>query len=860
MALDKVLKIYDENGNSVDYDILASDVKFLPDGKDLPTKLTEMEDAIEDAAEGGGYTPPQGGIPKRDLTQSVQDSLELADSSLQPSDKTQLQNAINSLQSALDTLIGSNNVQGAIDTFNEVKAFLDGIDTDDPTLANQLLALNNAITALQTSLASKANSADVVPNSRTVNGKALSSNVTIGMSDIQGLETAIADAGEVKSVVINSDGANIVDEHDNNSVLLAPSARQMKLMYNNLMAMYNALANIAFTNGKPTLDWVGAKTKYTLAYGTLNGCTADVAAGQVNEGALRIKLTPTQASYAFTSVTVNGESVATTATGDADGSVYLDIIVNGNITVAATAISGRAVNFSGTGCSIGAAGVAIGHDLDTTITANEHFTLPASITVKIGNANVTHTYTRAQDNKTATLHIDAANITGDLTITCTAVEGAHAVLNLSNVGSGVTVNKANNAHIYAGDTITILPASGNKVTASATVGGNAVTLNGNAYGGYTYTIGSSDVSSGGTTIAITATASSLQTFSIDLSGVTSDVGVTWNTPSAAVSTILEGSPFSVTLAKVSGTGVLQISTSTMGSETLTPNNGVIETAHVTGDITISASVAAAPMKVHSYDVSDVTTIHDDTLDTDVHYIPDTVGNFNLYSTDDTGMTTQASYGGGKYPSGYYANGIFDDSKNNGKSYRYGYGERVLDVEQGSSFTLVWKGAKQYGTNINNYDTQQIKMLFYDRITTVTYSSGYNRESIGQFQLQLSCSNNANSNTNGKMKPHITYSRGGEQKSLFSGGDSDVGVPKTFPTGVTSYDVVVAFDSSAGKTKAWVITHDTNNGDSVAYSGEVETNTIFMPCVAIKSIAVDGLDIYNYAMTQDDVEGLISNNE
>lgn len=155
MALDKVLKIYDEQGNSVDYDILASDVKFLPNGKDLPTKLTEMEDAIEDAAESGGYTPPQGGIPKTDLAPSVQTSLGLADTALQEADKIQLQAAINAVQTALDNLMNGQNVTDAIDTFNEVKAFLDGIDTDDPTLANQLLALNNAISALQTALAGK---------------------------------------------------------------------------------------------------------------------------------------------------------------------------------------------------------------------------------------------------------------------------------------------------------------------------------------------------------------------------------------------------------------------------------------------------------------------------------------------------------------------------------------------------------------------------------------------------------------------------------------------------------------------------------------------------------------------------------
>lgn len=183
MALDKVLKIYDENGNPVDYDILASDVKFLPDGKDLPTKLTEMEDAIEDAAESGGYTPPQGGIPKTDLAPSVQTSLGLADTALQEADKIQLQAAINAVQTALNNLMNGQNVTDAIDTFNEVVDFLNDIDTDDPTLFNQLKSLSDAITALQNTLSSKANSADVYTKSE--------------------VDTKVADAGKVKSVTLN---------------------------------------------------------------------------------------------------------------------------------------------------------------------------------------------------------------------------------------------------------------------------------------------------------------------------------------------------------------------------------------------------------------------------------------------------------------------------------------------------------------------------------------------------------------------------------------------------------------------------------------------------------------------------------
>ena len=66
-----------------------------------------------------------------------------------------LQGAITTLQNTLNNLMNGASVTDAIDTFNEVINFLDDIDTDDPTLANQLLALNNAITALQTALAGK---------------------------------------------------------------------------------------------------------------------------------------------------------------------------------------------------------------------------------------------------------------------------------------------------------------------------------------------------------------------------------------------------------------------------------------------------------------------------------------------------------------------------------------------------------------------------------------------------------------------------------------------------------------------------------------------------------------------------------
>lgn len=117
MALDNRLVVYNEQGEPVDYDILASDVKFLPDGKDLPTKLAELEDEIGQ----GGYAPPQGGIPKTDLAESVQDSLDKADSALQDEDladyatKTELATKQDAIVAGTGIVIGNDGKTVSVD-------------------------------------------------------------------------------------------------------------------------------------------------------------------------------------------------------------------------------------------------------------------------------------------------------------------------------------------------------------------------------------------------------------------------------------------------------------------------------------------------------------------------------------------------------------------------------------------------------------------------------------------------------------------------------------------------------------------------------------------------------------------------
>lgn len=533
--------------------------------------------------------------------------------------KAYVDQAVQTVQNALNALMSGQSVTDAIDTFNDIVTFLNGIDTDDPTLFNQLKSLSDAITALNTALAGKVNT------STTVNGKPLSGNVTIGMSDIQGLLEALANAGG-ESVVINSDGANIVDSHTNPSILVAPSARQMYMAYQNINKLftkvndlYDKLAGIAFKDGKPdnwkeNADWLTpAIPTHTITLGTMSNVSASMngtaISGSVTatEGEVTIKLTPSQGAMVLTeniTIKLGAENVPFTTAAD-NGSTLVTFILAGDVTFSASASSGRAISFTGTGCTIDDAGVPIGEDLDTTIRANEHFTLPASITVKIGNANVTHTYTKAQDGKTAALHIDAANITGDLTITCTAVEDAHVMLSVS--GSGYTISDgtktySNGDKVYntVQVTLSIAPASGKKFTTLPTADKGTMTNNG-AYAASSLLIGTS-VSG---TIVISAVTADLTNYSVGIQSIANfSVAYTDLSGNAIaaennVATVAENSGVKIRLTPTSNDYAITVGSMTMGGSSVTPSvttdNGVtvITIEHVTGAVVVSAEANEA---------------------------------------------------------------------------------------------------------------------------------------------------------------------------------------------------------------------------------------------------------------------------
>ena len=60
-----------------------------------------------------------------------------------------LKSQVDAVASDLAALVGTGDVTAAIDSFNEVVNFLNGIDKTDPTLANQLLGINDRIDAIE---------------------------------------------------------------------------------------------------------------------------------------------------------------------------------------------------------------------------------------------------------------------------------------------------------------------------------------------------------------------------------------------------------------------------------------------------------------------------------------------------------------------------------------------------------------------------------------------------------------------------------------------------------------------------------------------------------------------------------------
>ena len=488
MAKKKHLSQYDSAGNR--QEIYLNDDEVMTGGKTLVDKLAEMEQSIDDAAgkadtavqdaqyvhTDNNYTDADkakvGGMKAVATSGSYNDLNDkptipaAPDAALSDTSENAVQNkvvkaAIDSLRSALDTLIGSGNVQGAIDTFNEVKAFLNGIDMSDPTLANQLLALNNAISAVQTSLAGKVNTADVytktevddkVANAGKV--KSVSVNGTnhtpdsSGVVDLGTIQGEKGDKGDQGDTVLISETSqefagmivNDVTTGGGDKALSAEMGKRLKAKVDeveaNIQRLYNNLGNIAFWDAAAKsaaapipIDWGNPKHNVTLnlsltnAVVTHNGvAVTNGSVIQVEEfGKLTLIVEPSSSSHELSSVT--SSTTGAVVTDLLNGTYKVEITMgNTDITLSVVAVATMPLQVSfkvsndADALSISKSTVSVGGTfVGQVAVVDDYYDGVSIVSVKDSSDNdVPYSFS---DNT-----ITIANVTDDITITAKATK------------------------------------------------------------------------------------------------------------------------------------------------------------------------------------------------------------------------------------------------------------------------------------------------------------------------------------------------------------------------------------------------------------------------------------------------------
>ena len=560
------------------------------EGETLDEVLDEVAQAIEEAGQ-GGYAPPEGGIPKTDLAQSVQDSLDKADSALQDEDladyatKTELADKQDALVAGTGIVIGND---------GKTVSVAESIRTGAAAGATAYQKPASGIPASDIANGVIPSLPQNIVQSVTINGGNPVTPDNNGNVNIQ-----VQTGGE--TVVINSDGANIVDSHTNNSVLVAGSARQVKMLYDNIMEIFNKLGNYAFPNGKPTLDWVGSIDKFSLSYYALNGCSSDTPAGQVYEGSLQIKLTPNNADAAFTVVQVNGKDADWEYTGDNDGSIYVNIMVNQDIIVSATAEIGFNVSLGGASSNVRLLNTAaiLNETYRGKIVADENYDLPSDITAFMNGASVDFSAS-GNSYSQATGDIEIANVTGAIVIVAQASLQSHLTLTLPNdahiickhgediLGTQVDVYSGMMPYI-----VSIEAATNYRFVNVPSVGGSALTRTGKKSYALLIPAGSTE------DITVTASVEAVQTYDVELPDDAHITSQLTDADGYSLGTQVDaGDSIRIMLTPAEGY-TMSIGNITMGTDTLVEGtdytltmNGstaTIAIAQVTGDITVAAT-------------------------------------------------------------------------------------------------------------------------------------------------------------------------------------------------------------------------------------------------------------------------------
>jgi len=350
MAIDKKLQIFDDEGNPVDYDILASDVKFN-DGKDLPTKLAEMEEGIGEGTvkgvkmnNGSPIEPDGDGVvdlgtvitQHQDISGKVDKvtGKGLSKNDYTDADKTLVETIPSKANDA--DVVKSVSVNGTAQpkgTNGNVNVVVPTMTLDDVPTAGS----NNAVKSggIKTAI-------DQVTPTIDANGKWVIGGVTTD-KDAQGPRgnTVLVNenAQGIQALIVNN-----VSDGGETDIL---SAEMGKVIRQNIMRIFNALGTYAFPKGKPVLSWGSTVFHYsintdgvtgglTISDVEVDGTSAGSLPSQIADGkslSLKLNLPSNLYIYDAVAITMGGVDITDTtgvwdeSTGEINIAAVMDDVV-----------------------------------------------------------------------------------------------------------------------------------------------------------------------------------------------------------------------------------------------------------------------------------------------------------------------------------------------------------------------------------------------------------------------------------------------------------------------------------------------------------------------------------------------------
>ena len=261
----------------------------------------------------------------------------------------------------------------------------------------------------------------------------------------------------------------------------------------------------------------------------------------------------------------------------------------------------RTVTFtlSGVTKSTGNASTLSGSQYTAKLTANTGYTLPSSITIKVGSTTLTSGTHYTYNSSTGSITVYGTSVTDNMTITATGVVDTPSSYTVTNSLTGLTSNGAASVDAGAEYTATLSANTGYTLPAAITVKAGSTTLTAGTHYRYDSTSGDISIYASAITGNITITAS----------GVKNVYSVTYsltNITSTGAATCEHGTAYTTTLTPASGYSLPASITVTAGGSALSTDHYTYNSS--TGALTVKAAYVTGNLQITAAATEDIYTL------------------------------------------------------------------------------------------------------------------------------------------------------------------------------------------------------------------------------------------------------------